>query len=158
MNYKKAAEDILKAVGGNENVTAAHCATRLRLVLKDEKKIDKKSIDELDVVKGTFSTGGQYQIIIGTGTVNNVYKEFVQLTDIDEMSKTNVKKIASEKNTNFLLMGINNVLTAENLFGAKSVVEMYPGIKDLASMINTFSSAPFAFLPILIGFSATKRF
>lgn len=182
MNYKKAAEDILIAVGGKENVTAAaHCATRLRLVLKDEKKIDQETIDQLDVVKGTFSTGGQYQIIIGTGTVNNVYKEFVELTDIDEMSKNDVKRIAAEKNTNFLLnfvkilsdifvpiipalvaggllMGINNVLTAENLFGAKSIVEMYPAIKDLAGMINTFSSAPFAFLPILIGFSATKRF
>lgn len=182
MDYKKAAKDILKAIGDKKNITAlAHCATRLRLVLKDEKKIDHKILDGLDVVKGTFSIGGQFQIIIGTGTVNNVYKELIKITNIDEISKNDVKKIAAKKNSNFLLslvktlsdifvpiipalvaggllMGINNVLTSENLFGAKSIVEMYPAIKDIASMINTFASAPFTFLPVLIGFSATKRF
>ncbi len=76
MNYRQEAEAILEALGGKDNVAAAaHCATRLRLVLNDESKVDEKKLDALDVVKGTFSTGGQYQIIIGTGTVNKIYAE-----------------------------------------------------------------------------------
>ena len=62
MDYKKEAASILEAIGGKENVAAAaHCATRLRLVLNDESKVDEKALEQLDVVKGTFSTGGQYQ-------------------------------------------------------------------------------------------------
>ncbi len=57
-----------------------------------------------------------------------------------------------------LLMALNNVLTSGGLFGPQSLVQMYPGIKGFAEMINTFASAPFAFLPILLGFSATRRF
>ena len=66
MSYKKSAEEILTAIGGEENIDAmAHCATRLRLVLKDESKVNEQVLSDMDVVKGTFSTGGQYQIIIG---------------------------------------------------------------------------------------------
>ena len=76
MNYKKSATEILQAIGGEENIDAmAHCATRLRLVLKDESLVDEKELSEMDVVEGTFSTGGQYQIIIGSGTVNKVFAE-----------------------------------------------------------------------------------
>ena len=81
MSYKKSAEDILEAIGGEDNLDAmAHCATRLRLVLKDESIIDEKKLSEMDVVKGTFSTGGQYQIIIGSGTVNKVFTELEKIT------------------------------------------------------------------------------
>ena len=67
MNYKKSAEEILEAIGGEDNLDAmAHCATRLRLVLNDESKVDEDTLSKMDVVKGTFSTGGQYQIIIGS--------------------------------------------------------------------------------------------
>ncbi len=91
-DYKKEAASILEAIGGKENVAAAaHCATRLRLVLSDESKVDEKALEQLDVVKGTFSTGGQYQIIIGQGTVNKVYAEFSQLTGLGDMSTTDVK-------------------------------------------------------------------
>ena len=76
MNYKKSAEELLNAIGGEDNLDAmAHCATRLRLVLKDESLVDEKVLNDMDVVKGTFSTGGQYQIIIGSGTVNKVFNE-----------------------------------------------------------------------------------
>ena len=74
MNYKQSAEDILNAIGGEENLDAmAHCATRLRLVLNDESLVNEEALNNMDVVKGTFSTGGQYQIIIGSGTVNKVF-------------------------------------------------------------------------------------
>lgn len=81
MNYKQSAEDILQTIGGEENLDAmAHCATRLRLALNDESKVDEEQLANMDVVKGTFSTGGQYQIIIGSGTVNKVFNELEKLT------------------------------------------------------------------------------
>lgn len=182
MNHKKVAEEILEAIGGKENVSAAaHCATRLRLVLHDESAIDQSELDNMEIVKGTFSTGGQYQIILGSGTVNEVYRHFAKLSDQTEMSTSDVKDAASKKLNPLqqfvkmlsdifvpiipaivaggLLMGINNVLTAEDLFiDGKSLVTAYPGMTDLAALINTFANAAFVFLPILIGFSATKRF
>lgn len=182
MNYSLIAEEILKAIGGKENVSAAaHCATRLRLVLEDESLVDSNVLEEMDVVKGTFSTGGQYQIILGSGIVNEVYKEFTRLTNIEEMSTNDVKDAGSKKMNPLqrfvkmlsdifvpiipaivaggLLMGINNLLTAQDLFIAgKSLVEANPELADLAALINTFANAAFVFLPILIGFSATKRF
>ena len=77
--YQNAASQLLRLVGGKENViSAAHCATRLRLVLKDESKADVDGILKTELVKGQFSTGGQFQIIIGSGTVDEVYKYFIQ--------------------------------------------------------------------------------
>ncbi|WP_318615140.1 sucrose-specific PTS transporter subunit IIBC [Sporosarcina sp. YIM B06819] len=182
MDYKQIAQELVAALGGKENITAAaHCATRLRLVLQDEELVNQVTLDEMDVVKGTFSTGGQYQIIIGPGTVNEVYREFAKLTGLADMSTADVKQ-ASTKKLNVLqrfvkllsdifvpiipaivagglLMGINNLLTAQDLFiKGQSLVEANPGMTDLAALINTFANAAFVFLPILIGFSATKRF
>lgn len=182
MDYKQIAQDILLALGGKENVAAAaHCATRLRLVLHDEGKVDQSKLDAMDVVKGTFSTGGQYQVILGSGTVNEVYKDFANLTGLSEMSTKDVKDAGAKKLNPLqrfvkmlsdifvpiipaivaggLLMGINNLLTAKDLFIAgKSLVEANPEMADLAALINTFANAAFVFLPILIGFSATQRF
>lgn len=182
MDHKRVAADLVQAIGQDNLIAAAHCATRLRLVLKDSSSIDQKAIDDNPGVKGTFETNGQYQIIIGPGDVNKVYAEMVEQTGVKEASTDDLKKIASEgqkKNpvmmlvktlsdifvplipalvAGGLLMAINNVLTAQNLFGAQSVVEMYPAVKDFASIINLLASAPFSFLPILVGFSATKRF
>lgn len=182
MDHKKIAQEILDALGGKENVSAAaHCATRLRLVLNDESVVDRAVLDEMDVVKGTFSTGGQFQIILGSGTVNEVYKYFAKISGQGDMSTSDVKEVAT-RNLNpiqrfvkmlsdifvpiipaivagGLLMGINNVLTAPDLFiEGKSLVDANPEMADLAALINTFANAAFVFLPILIGFSATKRF
>jgi sucrose PTS system EIIBCA or EIIBC component len=182
MDYKKIAEEILDAIGGKENVAAAaHCATRLRMVLNDEENIEKAKLEEMDVVKGTFSTGGQFQIILGSGTVNEVYKELAKLTGLSEMSTKEVSTAGSKKLNPLqqfvkmlsdifvpiipaivaggLLMGINNLLTAKDFFiEGMSLIEAYPNIADLAALINTFANAAFVFLPILIGFSATQRF
>ena len=75
-SYQNAASELLRLVGGKENViSAAHCATRLRLVLKDESKADVDGILKTELVKGQFSTGGQFQIIIGSGTVDESVTE-----------------------------------------------------------------------------------
>lgn len=180
--YQEAAKQLLKLVGGSENIiSAAHCATRLRLVLKDEKKANVDEILKVDLVKGQFANGGQFQIIIGSGTVNEVYKRFIQIGGIAEASKSDVKQAAAQKMNPIqklvktlsdvfvplipalvasgLLMGINNVLTANGLFfPGQSLIEVYPALADLAAMVNTFASAAYAFLPILVGYSATKLF
>ena len=83
MDHRKAAEEVLKGIGGKENlVSAAHCATRLRLVVADHDKVDKAAIENIEGVKGVFIAQGQLQAIFGTGIVNKVYDEFMALTGI----------------------------------------------------------------------------
>ena len=78
MNYRESAAEVLEKIGGKDNlISGAHCATRLRLVVRDEKQIKKEEIEEIDGVKGVFIAQGQLQIIFGTGVVNRVYDEFV---------------------------------------------------------------------------------
>ena len=96
--YFDCANKILQFIGGNENVaSAAHCATRLRLVVKDESLINKEEIENLDLVKGAFMNGGQFQVIIGQGIVNKVYAEFANITGIKEMSTADVKAEGAKK-------------------------------------------------------------
>lgn len=155
-----------------------HCATRLRLNLVDETKIDEESLTDIDVVKGTFLAKGQYQIILGPGLVNLVCDEVTSILGIktdsvakpqeDEEKKGNILQRMVQLLSDIfvpiipaivaggLLMGINNILTL--FFAGKSLIEAYPQWADLATMINLFSNAAFTFLPVLIGFSATKKF
>ncbi|KMJ58433.1 trehalose permease IIC protein [Bacillus sp. LL01] len=182
MDIRKQTEEIVQALGGKENVSAAtHCVTRLRLALHDESKVDQDALENIDVVKGSFSTNGQFQVVIGQGTVNKVYKEFVEITGVGEASKDEVKK-AAESNLNplqraiktladifipilpaivtaGLLMGINNLLTGEGIFySGQSVIDVHPQWSDIASIINLIANTAFVFLPGLIGWSAAKRF
>lgn len=85
MNHKEIAVRLIQLLGGEDNViSAAHCATRLRLVIKDEAKIDQEKVEELEGVKGAFSSSGQYQIIFGTGLVNKVYEQFAKELNLDQ--------------------------------------------------------------------------
>lgn len=78
MDYRKSAQEVLDNIGGAGNVvSAAHCATRLRLVIADNAKVDKEALENIDGAKGVFEAQGQLQIIFGTGTVNKVYEEFI---------------------------------------------------------------------------------
>lgn len=182
MDYGKVASDVIAAVGKDNLVAAAHCATRLRLVLKDDSKVDQKALDENPDVKGTFKIDGQYQVIIGAGDVNFVYDELIKKTGLSEVSTDDLKQIANN-NGRFnpimalikllsdifvpilpalvaggLLMALRNFLTSPDLFGPKSLEEMYPAIEGISAMIQLMSAAPFMFLPILVGISAAKRF
>ncbi|WP_156736076.1 PTS system trehalose-specific EIIBC component [Bacillus velezensis] len=180
--FNRAARQIAEAVGGIENIEAAtHCVTRLRFALIDETKVNQKMLDAIDIVKGSFAVNGQFQVVIGQGTVNKVYEELVKETGMGEASKDDVKKAAAQKMnplqravktladifipilpaivTAGLLMGLNNILTAEGIFySTKSIVQVYPQWADLANMINLIAGTAFAFLPALIGWSAVKRF
>ncbi|MGX7243876.1 sucrose-specific PTS transporter subunit IIBC [Enterococcus quebecensis] len=182
MNYKKIAEEILQALGGKENIEAAtHCATRLRVVLKDDQLKQQSQLESIEVIKGTFDNAGQFQIILGSGTVNEVYAEFAKLTELQEMSTKELKEVGSKKLNPIqrgvkmlsdifipiipaivacgLMMGLNNIFTAEDLFfKGQSLITAYPQFEGIAAMINTFSNAAYVFLPVLIGFSAAGKF
>ncbi|MGW7986397.1 PTS system trehalose-specific EIIBC component [Staphylococcus shinii] len=178
---KKDVQDIVEAVGGKDNLdTATHCVTRLRLVLKDDDKVDKDRLSNNDLVKGQFKADNQYQIVIGPGTVDEVYKQLIAETGISESSKDDAKAAAAKKGnplqrlikllgdifipilpaivTAGLLMGINNLLTMEDLFGPKPLVEQYPQLGDISNIINVIASTAFIFLPALIGWSSMRVF
>lgn len=181
MDHAKVAGEVVEAVGGASNISAAaHCATRLRLVIADESKINQQALDDNEDLKGTFAAGGMFQIIVGPGDVDQVYAHMVSDHGVREVSKDEAKEEAEKGGNIFsrfikmiadifvpilpalvaggLMMAINNVMTAEGLFGEQSLTQMYPGIADYAALINMVSSAAFASLPVLVGFSAAKRF
>jgi len=129
-------------------------------------------------VKGVFLTQSQFQIIFGSGLVNLVCDEVQKQLGIAVDTSADDEKEEKKGNAlqrlvkllsdifvpiipaivaGGLLMGLNNILTAA-MFHGKSVIDLYPQWKGLATAINLFASAPFTFLPVLIGFSATKKF
>ncbi len=141
MDYAKVASDVITAVGKDNLVAGAHCATRLRLVLKDDDKVDQAALDNNPDVKGTFKMDGQYQVIIGAGDVNHVYAELINQTGLKEVSTDEVKQIAAQGHkqnpimafikilseifvpiipalvAGGLLMAVNNIFKSEGLFG-----------------------------------------
>lgn len=177
MDYRKAAQDILDHVGGSKNIaSAAHCATRLRLVIADNKKVSKEALENIDGVKGVFEASGQLQIILGTGTVNKVFAEFIDIAGITASSKAEAKEAAAEKQNWFMraikllgdifvpiipaivasgfLMGIMNSLDFMNSNGFLQI-NTHSSIYVFA---NLFSNIAYTFLQILIAFSAAKAF
>ncbi|MED5052260.1 PTS system trehalose-specific EIIBC component [Anoxybacteroides rupiense] len=179
---KQSVEKIVESVGGKENIVAAtHCVTRLRFALKDESKVDKETLESIDLVKGSFSANGQFQVVIGQGLVDKVYNEMVELTGIGRATKQEIKDAAEAKLnplqraiktladifipilpaivTAGLLMGINNILTGQGIFYEnKSFVEVHKEWADFASIINLIANTAFVFLPGLIGWSAVTKF
>ena len=177
MDYRKTAQDILDYVGGSKNIaSAAHCATRLRLVIADNKKVSKEALENVDGVKGVFEASGQLQIILGTGTVNKVFAEFIDIAGITASSKVEAKEAAAEKQNWFMraikllgdifvpiipaivasgfLMGIMNSLDFMNSNGFLHI-NTHSSIYVFA---NLFSNIAYTFLQILIAFSAAKAF
>lgn len=177
MNYTETAEKVIQYVGGKSNIkSVTHCATRLRFQLRDNELRNEDAISDLEGVKGVFLTQSQFQIIFGSGTVNMVCDEVQKLLgDTSEQPEEKEEKkgnilqrfikmlsdifvpIIPAIVAGGLLMGLNNLLTSP-LINGQSVIELYPQWQGLASAINTFANAPFTFLPVLIGFSATKKF
>ncbi len=177
MDYAKTAQQIYEKVGKKENlISAAHCATRLRLVLADNAKCDAKAVEDIDGVKGVFSASGQLQIILGTGVVNKVYDEFIAISGLTAASKEEVKAAAAAKQNVFkraiktlgdvfvpiipaivasgFLMGIMEALTF-------MVNNGFLNINTSGSIYvfaNLFANTAYTFLPILIAFSAARAF
>lgn len=177
MDYRKVAEEIYNKVGKKENlISAAHCATRLRLVIADNNKCDSKAVEEIEGVKGVFFASGQLQIILGTGTVNKVYDEFIAISGLTAATKAEVKQAAAAQQNIFkraiktlgdifvpiipaivasgFLMGIMEALNfmVNNGFIALDTTS------SIYVFAKLFSNVAYVFLPILIAYSAAKAF
>jgi PTS system beta-glucosides-specific IIC component/PTS system sucrose-specific IIC component len=172
MDYKNVAKEILKLLGGEKNIiSATHCATRLRLVLNDEKMADIKKIEKMEDVKGIFKNSGQLQIIIGQGKVNKVYEEFVKGTNISESSLSDTKNLAMQKMnpferfarmlSNIFVPIIPAIVASGLLMGVLSTLQTFHLVNDKSGiyiLLNMFSNAAFQFLPMIIAFSAAREF
>lgn len=177
MDYKKTAQSIVDEIGGSDNiVSAAHCATRLRLVIKSNDVVNKKAVEDIGGVKGVFFASGQLQIIFGTGIVNHVYQEFVKITGQKEVSKEELKEAASANDSkikkviktlgDIFVPIIPAIVSGGLMMGLTEAINFavnngFLNIDTSASwfvFLSMFSNAAYLFLPILIGFSAAKVF
>ena len=172
MDYQKSAAQVIEHIGGKDNiVSAAHCATRLRLVIADNSKMDAAVIENIDGVKGVFEASGQIQIIFGTGTVNKVYDEFIAIAGITGGSKEDVKKAAAAKQNIFkraikilgdIFVPIIPAIVASGLLMGllEGLCNVWPQMAESGTytIIHLFSNAAFVYLPILIAISAAKAF
>lgn len=178
LDYRQAAQEILDAIGGPGNVvSAAHCATRLRLVLADDAKVDQAAVDNAAGAKGNFKASGQLQVIYGTGTVNRVYDEFIALGHITAATKAEVKEAATQQQTNPFMRAIKllgdvfvpiipAIVASGLLLGIMSALSFMDANGFIAldtnnawyQILNLVSNTAFTFLQILIGFSAAKAF
>lgn len=172
MDYWKAAQGVLQNIGGKSNiVSAAHCATRLRLVIADNGKCKKEALEEVEGVKGVFEAAGQLQIIFGTGIVNKVYEEFIALAGIEGGTKEDVKQAASAKQNwakraiktlgDIFVPIIPAIVASGLLMGLlEGLCNVWPDMANSGTytIIHLFSNAAFVFLPILIAISAARTF
>lgn len=181
MNYNEIAKQVLANIGGKDNVAnAAHCVTRLRLILNDQTKYNKEALEEIQGVKGIFFNSGQLQIIFGSGVVEEVYEAFLKAAGLSASSLSDVKNDGTQKLNVMqrafkvfsdifipiipafvgaaILLGIRSVLTTSGLFGMEeSFAQQSPLVNDFCEFLNVICST-FAFLPMIIMYSAVKRF
>ena len=169
MNYKNLAETIIKNVGGEENIASlTHCATRLRFNLKDEKKSDTSTLKSTKGVMGVVTSGGQYQVIIGSD-VGNVYREVMNLTSLEtnnssgENKKDDRKPLAKVIDTiSGIFTPILPAITAAGMM--KAVLSLLIAFQLISKesqsyqIINFMADSAFYFLPILLANSAAKKF
>lgn len=172
MDYGKCAKEIYETLGGRSNlVSAAHCATRLRLVTVDNSKIDMKRLENIDGVKGVFSNNGQLQLIIGTGTVNKVYDEFLSISGMSAATKEEVKAAAAAQQPLFkrMIKALGDVfvpilpaIVASGLMmglveALGKAIPSFAG-SDWYGILDLMANTAFTFLPVLIAVSAARVF
>jgi len=173
LDYRKCAEEIAANIGGGANVvSAAHCATRLRLVIADNGKVNKKALEEVDGVKGMFESNGQLQLIIGTGTVNKVFDEFIAVTGVAAGTKDDVKAAAAAKQPFWkqalktvgdVFVPILPAIVASGLMmGLVEALAKIPGLgfgnSDWFAFLDTVANTAFAYLPVIVAVSAARVF
>lgn len=177
MDNRQIAAEVIEALGGRENVrSVAHCATRLRVMVYDEGKIDKEKAEAIDKVKGAFFNSGQYQMIFGTGTVNNIYDEVVALGL--PTSSTSEQKAEAGKQGNIFQRAIRTfgdvfvpiipAIVATGLFMGVRGLATQPAIMDLFGVheygenflmyTRILTDTAFVYLPALVAWSAFRVF
>lgn len=180
MDNKQIAEEVIAALGGRENVkSVAHCATRLRVMVNDEEKIDKARTEEIDKVQGAFFNSGQYQIIFGTGTVNKIYDEVVAL-GVPTSSTGEQKEEAAKQGNAFqrairtfgdvfvpllpaivatgLFMGIRGAINNDTILGLFGTTSAEFSASNFYTYTVVLTDTAFAFFPALISWSAFRVF
>ena len=173
--YQKISQEILENIGGPQNIQgAAHCATRLRIVLKDLSLVKNDKLENIDLLKGSFIAGSQLQLIFGAGTVNEVYKVFAKEAKLENMSLSDVKDIAAKKEnplqkvikalSDVFVEIIPAILAAAILLGVTGFLANFEAVKTnqtlyaINRLANLASVGIFAVLPMVVVYSATKRF
>ena len=173
--YEKISRQLTELVGGKKNIQGvAHCATRLRIVLKNNDMADLKQMEDVDLVKGVFVAGDQVQIIFGAGLVNDVYEVFADYTGMKNMSLSDLKTEANQKMNPLqrIIKALSDVfidimpgiLAAALLTGLSGVlgnldfVHNNATLSGINTLINISSGAIFGFLPLAVAYSACKRF
>ncbi len=166
-------EELSDNIGGGANVvSAAHCATRLRLVIADNGKVNKEALDNVEGVKGMFESNGQLQLIIGTGTVNKVFDEFIAITGVQAGSKDDVKAAAAAKQPIWkqalktvgdVFVPILPAIVASGLMmGLVEALAKIPGLNfgatDWFAFLDTVANTAFAYLPVIVAVSAARVF
>lgn len=172
LDYRKAVQGVLDNIGGASNVaSAAHCATRLRLVINDNSKVNTAAIENVEGVKGCFEASGQLQIIFGTGTVNKVFDEFIAISGVEAGTKESAKEAAAQKQNPFfraiktlgdVFVPIIPAIVASGLLNGLlgGLSNAIPSLQNSSyyNMINLMAGAALSMLPILIAISAAKKF
>ena len=180
MDNKQIAKEVIDALGGRENVNSvAHCATRLRVMVKDENKINKEKAENIEKVQGAFFNSGQYQIIFGTGTVNKIYDEVVA-QGLPTASKDEQKAEAAKQGNWFqrairsfgdvfvpllpaivatgLFMGIRGAINNDTVLGLFGTTSKAFAATDFYTYTVVLTDTAFAFFPALICWSAFNVF
>ena len=172
LDYRKCAEEIYSHLGGKDNIaSAAHCATRLRLAIVDIDKVDTKALENVEGVQGVFSSNGQLQCIIGTGTVNHVYDEFLAVTGLSAATKDDVKAAAAAnqplpqrmvKTLGDVFVPILPAIVASGLMMGlvEALAKALPGFgaTDWFAFLDMVSNTAFAYLPVIVAVSAARVF
>ena len=174
LDAKQAAKELLDAVGGSSNiVSAAHCATRMRLVIADDSKVDKDKLENAVGAKGNFQASGQLQVIYGTGTVNKVYDEFIAQGNITAATKEEAKEAAAQNQNKFMaaikvlsdvfVPIIPAIVASGMLMGIMGAIPVMFPDADLTSNVywkiaGLINACALANLQILLGFSAATVF
>ena len=176
--YNKIANELIKIIGEDNIISITHCATRLRVMVKDREIINDKKVEKVDEVKGVFFTSGQYQIILGTGIVNKVYAE-VEKMGLKTLSKKEQDELVKNNETGFkkvmrtladifvpiipviaatgLFLGLKGCLFNDNVLGllgmSSANIPLY-----IQTLVSVLTETAFAFLPAIIVWSAFKVF
>ena len=173
LDYHKCAEEIFSHLGGKDNIiSAAHCATRLRLVIADNSKVDTKALENVTGVKGLFNSNGQLQLIIGTGTVNKVYEEFLAITGLTAATKEDVKAAAAARQPipkqmvkalgDVFVPLLPAIVASGLMMGLVEALGKIPNLgfanSDWYAFLDMISATAFAYLPVIVAISAARVF
>ncbi len=172
LDYRKCAEEIYGCLGGKDNIASvAHCATRLRLAIVDSSKVKDKDIEEIEGVQGVFTSNGQLQIILGTGTVNKVFDQFLDVTGLEAGTKDDVKNAAASnmnvakrliKSLGDVFVPILPAIVASGLLMGlvEALGKAIPGFaaSDWYAFLDMIANTAFAYLPVIVAVSAARVF